>query len=1093
MPHRTATVLTIALVLAAAPTWTAGAAASSPPEAGAPAESDAAGKRGARMPVTFTLDRPGYVTLVIEDAEGDRVRNLLNDTYFEAGEHTVYWDGYDVGEKQDKESHYDVRRRRVAPGTYRVRGLVHDDVDLVYRLSVQSPGTPPWHTADGSGAWLADHSPPIEALFLPDGSPHGDRPQVLLSATVAEAGHCVMWVTEEGEKLYGSKFAGWRGPIAMARDVGTDPNPAFYAYGLVNNRGKLELYGMARDAGAARPYVRLMQMECAIPKKGAREEGAKFGLVVRDGVACFSRPPAGEVVFYDTRAGKRGKEIGTVALEDPRGMAFGPDGGLYLVAGTRLRRYAAPNLAKAHLGEAETLPPRLQDPRKLTVGPKGNVYASDWGEAHQVRVFAPDGKPVRTIGEPGGKQFGTYDERRMHRPGGVAIDSRGHLWVAEVDYAPKRISQWNAATGEFVRAWYGPPRYGGGGHLDLRDPTRFTYPSNLQGIAFRLDWDRATSRPEAVYALQPHTIGRVPGTTVYVEDRRYMVNPLVGPAYFKARDAHVYLWRDDGTVQIVGGTVTWGRKAPDFQAFVEKDPALAAKVESVPGHFKGRFYVWSDLNLDGVPQADEVQGTNLGQEPVKRYFGGASIGPDLAITTTAGAYVPPPTFTDQGVPVWDLEKVRFFADHAEHLADVLRADDGFFVYTMGGYTNPRVVRGYRDGRLRWKINGVGGPGRGDPVARYKGQLVNAQRTIGYPVKPAEGEAGPLFALNSYHGSVYVLTTDGLYVTDLLGDARTTPRADFPQARPGMVLDDVTFHEEHFWPALDQVADGSIYLTAGHPSSNIFEVRGLDSVRRVGPWTVEVTADAVADLPAERVLAGEGRKVERTMTVPLRPAAPAVDGLLDDWRDAEWVEVDPRRGVRAAVAVHGDTLYAAWQTDDPALLANSVAEGWRYAFATGGGLDLMVRTDPDAPEPKRRKHHGTYETAAEGDVRLFVTRAGDAKTGKVLAVRFQQVGGRGEEVVYDSPIGRVTFDAVADVSGRVRLAQAGGNYEVAVPLEVLGLRPKAGTTTLGDVGVLVGDGRETRARLYWSNRAAQMVSDIPSEARLAPHEWGIWRF
>jgi hypothetical protein len=217
------------------------------------------------------------------------------------------------------------------------------------------------------------------------------------------------------------------------------------------------------------------------------------------------------------------------------------------------------------------------------------------------------------------------------------------------------------------------------------------------------------------------------------------------------------------------------------------------------------------------------------------------------------------------------------------------------------------------------------------------------------------------------------------------------------------------------------------------------------------------------------------------------------GHLDDWPGAAWAEVDPRRGIRAAVAVHGDTLYAAWQTDDPALLANSVAEGWRYAFATGGGLDLMVRTNPDAPEPKRRKHHGTYETAAEGDVRLFVTRAGDAKTGEVLAVRFQQVAGRGEEVVYDSPIGRVTFDAVADVSGRVRLGQANGTYEVAVPLEVLGLRLKPGMTTLGDLGVLVGDGRETRARLYWSNRAAQMVSDIPSEARLAPHEWGTWTF
>jgi hypothetical protein len=119
--------------------------------------------------------------------------------------------------------------------------------------------------------------------------------------------------------------------------------------------------------------------------------------------------------------------------------------------------------------------------------------------------------------------------------------------------------------------------------------------------------------------------------------------------------------------------------------------------------------------------------------------------------------------------------------------------------------------------------------------------------------------------------------------------------------------------------------------------------------------------------------------------------------------------------------------------------------------------------------------------------------GGPKTGKLLAVRFQQVGGQGEEVLYDSPIGQVAFNAVAEVSGKVRLGQTDGNYGMSVPLELLSLSPKPGMTTLGDVGALVGDGRETRARLYWNNKAAQRVSDVPSEARLAPHEWGTWVF
>ncbi len=37
------------------------------------------------IPVQFTLDAPGYVTLVIDDAKGNRVRNLVSDTWFRGG------------------------------------------------------------------------------------------------------------------------------------------------------------------------------------------------------------------------------------------------------------------------------------------------------------------------------------------------------------------------------------------------------------------------------------------------------------------------------------------------------------------------------------------------------------------------------------------------------------------------------------------------------------------------------------------------------------------------------------------------------------------------------------------------------------------------------------------------------------------------------------------------------------------------------------------------------------------------------------------------------------------------------------------------
>ena len=46
--------------------------------------------------------------------------------------------------------------------------------------------------------------------------------------------------------------------------------------------------------------------------------------------------------------------------------------------------------------------------------------------------------------------------------------------------------------------------------------------------------------------------------------------------------------------------------------------------------------------------------------------------------------------------------------------------------------------------------------------------------------------------------------------------------------------------------------------------------------------------------------------------------------------------------------------------------------------------------------------------------------------------------------------------------------------------------------LGDIGLLRGNGQETVQRAYWNNQSAQIVSDLPSEARLEPANWGLWR-
>ncbi len=77
---------------------------------------------------------------------------------------------------------------------------------------------------------------------------------------------------------------------------------------------------------------------------------------------------------------------------------------------------------------------------------------------------------------------------------------------------------------------------------------------------------------------------------------------------------------------------------------------------------------------------------------------------------------------------------------------------------------------------------------------------------------------------------------------------------------------------------------------------------------------------------------------------------------------------------------------------------------------------------------------------------------------------------------------------------MRLAQRAGHYKLAVPLNLLRLdRPRPSDRARGDIGVLVGDGSDTHARLYWSNKPTHMTTEIPTVAALQPRHWGTWRF
>jgi len=385
-------------------------------------------------------------------------------------------------------------------------------------------------------------------------------------------------------------------------------------------------------------------------------------------------------------------------------------------------------------------------------------------------------------------------------------------------------------------------------------------------------------------------------------------------------------------------------------------------------------------------------------------------------------------------------------------------------------------------------------------------LIGTTRLLGLPVTPRHSDLGQVWALNGNKGTVYLMTTDGLFVATLFKDCRTASWS-MPKAERGMSVAEASLHEENFWPTIAQTADGQVYLVAMNGA--IVKVSGLEKARRLPDADLKVTPPMLASARAYFVESEAARqrreraKTDTTLAVPLRAAPPTVDGNLDDWAQAQWALIDQRTGqvgdwgrvglkTEAAVAIAGDRLYAAFKADDPNLLRNA-GTSLAHLFKTGGAIDLMIGTDP-AADPRRAK-------AVAGDVRLLVARVKD----KTVAVLYRPVapGAAAERVVFASPLRSLAFDRVDDVSGRVTLASTVtknkeknrdvGLIEISVPLEVLGLKPQPGRPIRADVGVLRGNGFRTLHRVYWSNKAAGLTSDEPSEAELTPQLWGQWQF
>ncbi|NCD70951.1 NHL repeat-containing protein [Mucilaginibacter agri] len=1051
------------------------------------------------------------MTLVIDDTADVRVRNLVSETWYPAGDNVVRWDGLnDLGRDADAANHgiYSVSGNFINPGKYRVRGIIRNEISAHYEFSFNYAGSPPWGTDDHTGGWLANHSPPQAALYLPGKLSPNSSPIILLGCYVSEGVDGFAWVDLKGKKLGGKKWIGgaWTSAPFIAADnfnSASSGNSAYVAsiWEATKLSGKFEL--RLNALSIYKNDFKVIEIGKYPIGAFSRSDLTKVlsGLGVYDNIAVVSLIKKNQLIFIDT---KQGHIIDSLHIESPKGVMIDSTGRLMLLSGNKLIGFKSIADALKGAKPQVIIGTGLDDPFAVIEDYRGNFYITN-RETNTVKVFNAKGGFLNEVGTPGPSKAGKYNPLHMNNPAGLCIDEKQQLWVTEEDYLPKRVSVWTL-DGKLIKAFYGPSKYGGGGTLDPSNKNKAYYSESEKGtMEFTLDWQGGKWEVANInYRPTPDDLklplrNAAPETPIYFNGRQYFTNCYTSNPTNGHNTAVLFIDRDGVLVPVaaMGKAADWDiLKQDQFKSRLPEGVDL-----KVDNKNNAAFFIWQDSNANGHVEPEEVaclKGPTLG----------ITIMPDLSfcIASLNGSAVKfsPLTFTDKGIPQYNLSKLQILSagvlpPASSGGAQVLSATDGWNILTLGVKPySPLSISGIKDGSVKWTYPDLW-PGlhasHRAPVADQPGMLIGTTRLLGEVLNFKNPQMPSLWAINGNHGNVYIFTDDGLFVTTVFRDKSIAPNWRMKTSQRNMRVDTLTLGEENFFPTITKTADEKVYMVDGARSS-IVRLDGLETIRRLSDSFVEVLPIDIQKIKAGTLTkaTNQNQLKAKMLDVTIFKSKPVIDGVLADWNNAPWVQIDnrgftmkrtslPVYDVSASLGVYGDRIYGMYCTGEPSLLQNS-GEMPVAPFKTGGALDLMIGTSSKA-NPNRG-------APVAGDCRLIITVVNN----KPMALLYRAVvpgTPADKRVPFSSPSNTVTFDRVDDVTSQLEFAAKNGNYEFSIPLSVIGIKPYNGLQIKGDIGILRGKDGQTVSRIYWSNKATGLTSDVPSEAMLTPNLWGTFIF
>lgn len=1095
--------------------------------------------------ITLEADLPvgaGRFTLVVDDARGGRVRNLIGGADPES---------YATGMPRDDDGTRRVRvpwdglddlGRMVPPGTYTVRGLVLEgELRGRYERAFYNPGMPPWPTADGRGNWGADISAPRGVRRS------GER--MVLFCGFGVGGSGTFAVGADGRKIWGEAT----GSIAFA----ANGRHVFTVSGDGSASPVLRLLRLDAATGRPVPFVRegrtrphplpLSELFNDVSKNEARTEsetvkGTKtsppaFAMAATDDDLVVWRidgpllridPSDGRVVGRYVLRLRHPEERGASAVRGSRLRGTR----LYFWDGPVLRTFDLDTSGEDVFAFADGDAPAV--PVALAFDFEGRLWVADAGPDSQIKIYATDGRMVGRIGRTGGRPAsGWFDPHGMRAMVDLDVDAEGRVWVVESSKTPRRVSVWTP-DGAWMRDYLGNAGHAGSGtFLHDHDP-RLAYaedheivldPPSENGHALQSIWTHEGS-PERP-TLRPDGGGRERGQVFFSaasgRRREYFVAP---PNHGFA--LRVFM-RDDA------GCWTPACAVAQVGMFSQRGRNYAAAQRTPPeGLFAGRdpadIVLWTDRDGDGFLQANECafvpaatptayevkdddprrRKTFRAGVPAMALFGG---GWTRTVDTTDFSFyasprdpsktrgiwrITPTTYTDAGAPVFTAESWREMPLlSAWSLRESCPISGTDTVVAIGhGPDRPEDARHFawyfgfdrRTGALLWRVpsyhHGIQGAAFAPMPA--PGLLIGGLRIAG-AVRDA-GDAAAVFMTRGHRGEDYWITSDGLFVSSFFRDDRI-PGPALPsteEALRGGGVETLTAAGANFSGWVGRQDDGVVRMTGGvaPQAGTVTRVEGLDGIRYLPARRIEVTARQL--VAADRVNAT--RTPPRTR--PVEHAIPRASATAR--RAVDWDKVKPSLALGASGAGERGEARLAW--DDEALHVRFTVRDdspWRNAsrdaallFKGGDAVEVSIRPAPDGPPE-----------ATAGDVR-FVAAPFHGET-VVLAMREKAPDASPDEgYVYSSPVAAFAFDRVGvDASVRGSSSVRAGAYTVtlAIPWRAVGVRPGAGVVFRGDVGVIFSDaaGARNASRVYWSNRHTRLVYDTPHEAKLRPEHWGTF--